>query len=168
VKTKPLLIGGMVIVIGTLAAFYLFPSEEKRVRKQFDLLSQYVGKEPGEDAFSMANRIQNIRWLFAENCEFKFESDRLSSFSGNYTREEVAAYALRRRSYFSILTLKFYDLKVELPERGMARVHVTARLTGRSVAGENVDEARELMCGLNKIEKKWLISAIEVVEVLKK
>jgi hypothetical protein len=31
-----------------------------------------------------------------------------------------------------------------------------------------MDETRELECLLRKVEKKWLFSAIEVVEVLKK
>jgi hypothetical protein len=36
------------------------------------------------------------------------------------------------------------------------------------MAGEQVDETRELECILTKIEKKWLFSQIEVVEVLRK
>jgi len=47
-------------------------------------------------------------------------------------------------------------------------VTLTGRLTGRSGTGEQVDETRELECVLKKIERKWLFSEIEVVEVLKK
>jgi hypothetical protein len=168
VRLKHLLVAGLVVLIGILVVFYLFPGEEKKVRRQFDLLSQNVTKERDEDGFSMANRIQNIRRLFAENCGFKIEGDPLYSFSGNYTREEVAGYALRGRSHFSVLSLKFHDLTMEFPERGTARVRVTARMTGKSAVGENVDEARELLCVLKKIEKKWLFNVIEVVEVLKR
>jgi hypothetical protein len=64
--------------------------------------------------------------------------------------------------------LKFYDLKVEFPEKGTAEVNLTARLTGKSTAGEAVDETRELQCILMKIEKRWLFSSLEVVEVLKR
>ncbi len=161
-------IAGLVLVIGILAAWYLLPSEEKKVKKQFRLLSQYVSKEPGEDLFSMANRIQNMGQLFAETCEFKIEDDPLYSLSGDYTRDEVKGYALRARSYFSDLSLKFEDLKVEFPQKGMAKVQLTGRLTGKSTTGEALDEARELGCVLRKIEKKWLLSRLEVVEVLKK
>jgi hypothetical protein len=168
VKPKSIVAAGLVVMAGIMAVFYFSPSEEKRVRKQFDLLSQYVKKEPGEDPFSMANRIQNISRLFADPCEFKIEGDSLYSFSGSYSRQEVAGYALRGRSYFSDLTLKFYDLKVQFPERGLSQVRLTARLTGRSSAGEQAEEIRELQCLLNKIEKKWLFSQFEVVEVLKR
>jgi hypothetical protein len=168
VKLRHVIIATVVVLLGILAVFYLFPSEEKKVRKQFDLLSQYVSKEPGEDLFSMANRIKNIGKLFAEGCEFKIEGDPLYSFSGNYSREEVSGYALRGRTYFSKLSLKFDDLQIGFPEKAMAKVNLTARLSGKSAAGENVDEARELECILKRIEKKWLFSSFEVVEVLKR
>ena len=72
------------------------------------------------------------------------------------------------RSYVSRLDLKFYDLQIVFPEKEVAKVTLTARLAGRSTAGEQMDEIRELECRLKKIEKKWLFSQIDVVEVLKK
>jgi len=168
VRLKHVIIAGFVVLFGILAVFYLLPSEEKKVRKQFDLLSYYVGKESGEDLLSMANRVKNIGRLFAENCEFKIEGDPFYAFSGNYSREEVSGYAFRGRTVFSNLALKFHDVKVEFPEKGTAKVNLTARLTGRSTAGENVDEVRELLCVLKKIEKQWLFSQFEVVQVLRK
>jgi hypothetical protein len=168
VKLKHAIVAGFVVLIGILVAYYLLPSEEKKVRRQFELLSQYVSKEPGEDLFSMANRVKNIGRLFADPSEFKIEGDPFYSFSGSYSREELSAYALRGRSYFSKLSLKFHDLKVEFSERETAKVNLTARLTGKSIAGENVDEPREMLCVLKKIEKRWLFSSFEVVEVLKR
>ena len=168
VKRGSIIAAGLVVMAGILVYFYLSPGEEKRVKKQFSLLSQYTAKEPGEDPFSTANRIRNLSRLFAENCEFKIEGDSLYSLSGSYSRQEVAGYAIRGRSYFSDLSLTFHDLKVRFPEKGSALVHVTSKLTGRSAAGEPVDEIREFQCVLNKIEKKWLFSSLEAVEVLKR
>ena len=168
VKRKPIVAAGLVVLAGIAAVFYLFPSEEKRVRRQFDLLSQYAAKEPGEDPFSTANRIRNLSGLFAERCEFKIEGEALYSLSGSYSRQDVAGYALRGRSYFSDLSLTFPDLKVRFPEKGSARVRFTAKLKGRSTTGEAVDETREFQCVLNRIGKKWLFSTLEAVEVLKR
>jgi hypothetical protein len=168
VKLKHAVIAGFVLLAGILAVYYLLPSEEKKVKKRFDLLSQYVSKEPGEDLFSMANRVKNIGSLFADPSEFKVEGDPFYSFSGSYSRGEISAYALRGRSYFSRLSLKFHDLKIEFPESGTARVDFTARLTGKSMGGEDVDEPREMRSVLKKVEKNWLFSGFEVVEVLKK
>ncbi len=165
VKLKYLLIGVLVVIIGIGVAFYVFPNEEKRVKKQFNLLSEYAAKSPEENAFTMLKKIKDIKTLFDEQCQLKVPSE---SLSGNYTREEISTYVGSARSYFSQLHLKFYDLSILFPEKEVARVTLTSRLTGKSATGEQVDETRELECILKKIEKKWLFSAIEVVEVLKK
>lgn len=165
VKVRYLLIGAIVVIIGIGVIFYLVPSEEKKVKKQFHLLSEGVLKSPEENAFIMLQKMKNIGALFDEHSELKAPSQ---SLSGSYTRQEISAYAGSARSVFSWLDLKFYDLHIVFPEREIANVTLTARLTGRSAAGEQVDETRELECILKKVEKKWLFSAIEVVEVLKK
>ena len=168
VKLRSFLIAGSAILVVALAFFYLFPNEEKQVRKQFESLSRYVTKESGEDLLSMANRTQNIGKLFAHECQFNIEGDSFYAFSGKYSREEVTGYALRGRSYFSNLSLKFHDLKIEFPQKEVAKVRLTAVLSGKSTGGERVDEAREFLCVLQKIENKWLFSQFEGIEVLRK
>jgi hypothetical protein len=165
VKIKYLLIGLMMVVIGIVVAITLFPSEEKRVKKQFRLLSEWVSKSTEENAFTMLQRMKNIGTLFDANCELKVPDQ---SLSGTYTREEISTYAGSARSHVSQLDLKFYDLQIAFPEKEVAKVTLTARLKGRSTAGEQMDDTRELECVLKKIENKWLFSQIEVVEVLKK
>jgi hypothetical protein len=165
VKIKYLIIAFLIVMVGILATFLFFPSEEKKVKKRFALLSEHMSKDPGENTFIMVNKIKGISALFGENCNFTVSD---YSLSGNYTREEISGIALRGRAHFSNLGLKFYDLKVSFPEKDLAQVNLTARLTGRSVYGEHVDETRELMCLLKKVEKKWLFSSFEVIEVLKR
>jgi len=165
VKTKYLLIGAVVIITGIAVIYYFLPSEEKKVKKQFQLLSERVQKSPEENALTMLQKMKNIGALFDEHCELKAPSQ---SLSGSYSRQEISTYAGSARSVFSELDLKFYDFHIVFLEREVAKVTLTARLTGRSTAGEQVDEIRELECVLKKIEKRWLFSAIEVVEVLKK
>ncbi len=165
VKIKYLSIGVLIIIIGIVITVVLLPSEEKKVKKQFNLLSGYATKSPEESGFTLLQKMKNIGSLFDEQCELKAPSQ---SLSGNYKREEISSYAGSARSYFSQLDLRFYDFNIVFSEKGVARVTLTSRLTGKSVAGEQVDETRELECVLKKIEGKWLFSQIEVVEVLKK
>jgi hypothetical protein len=165
VKIKYILPAAVIVIIATMVAFRFFPSEEKKVKKQFHLLSEGMRKSPGENAFTLLQKTKNIGALFDEHCEVKAPSQ---SLSGSYTREEISTYATSARSYFSQIDLKFRDFQIVFPEKEVAKITLTARLTGRSTAGEQVDETRELECILRKIEKKWLFSAIEVVEVLKK
>ena len=153
------------MVVGIVVAITLIPSEEKKVKRQFTLLSEWVSKSPEENAFTMLQKMKNIGTLFDEHCEMKIPDQSLSS---SYTRQDISTFAGSARSYVSQLDLKFYDLLVIFPEKGVARVNLTARLTGRSTAGERVDETRELECVLRKIDKQWVFSQIEVIEVLKK
>jgi len=165
VKMKYLIIALFIVMVGILATFLFFPNEEKKVKKRFVLLSEYMLKDPGENTFVMANKIKRISALFGEKCNFTVSD---YSLSGNYTREEISGIALRGRAHFSNLGLKFYDLKISFPEKDLAQVNSTVRLTGKSVYGEHVDETRELICLLKKVEKKWLFSSFEVIEVLKR
>lgn len=165
VKTKHLLIAGLLVIVGIAVAVFFFPGEEKKVKRQFALLSEWISKDPGETTFTAAHNIKGISGLFAERCDLNVSD---YSLSGSYSREEILGIALRGRAHFSNLDLKFYDLKISFPEKGISNVNLTGRLTGKSVYGEKLDETRELECLLKKIEKKWFFSQFEVVEVLRK
>jgi hypothetical protein len=168
VKKTHIIIAIIVIGVGIVGIWVipsLFQSEEKRVKKQFHLLSGWVSKDSGENTFTMAHKTQNIGTLFADKCELTSNLDLLS---GNYTPEEISSYAARGRLAFSELKLKFFDFDISFPETDVAKVTLTARLTGRLTTGEDVDETRELESLLNKVEKKWLFSRVEIIEVLKK
>jgi hypothetical protein len=165
VKIKYLLMGILMVIIGIVFAVTVFPSEEKRVKKRFHLLSEWVSKTPEENPFTMLQKMKDVGTLFLENCELKAPND---SLSGSYTRQEISAYAGSARSHFSRIDFRFYDLHVVFPEKEVAKVTLTVRLIGKSTTGEEVDEIRELECLLKKIDKKWFFNQIEVIEVLKK
>jgi hypothetical protein len=165
VTLKHILLALLIVIAGSWAAFHFLESDERKVKKQFAQLSEWVSKEPGENPIVMAQKVKNIGTLFGERCSIRTPFD---SFSGEYRREEIPGYAVRGRSYFSTLDLKFYDLSISFLEKGLANVTLTARLTGTSAAGEQVDETRELKYVLKKTEKKWLFTELDVVEVLKK
>jgi hypothetical protein len=165
VKKRYLLIGTLMAIVGIVIVMTVFPSEEKRVKRQFSLLSEWVSRSPEENAFTMLQKMRNVGSLFDEHCELKTD---YPSLSGSYTREEISTYVGSARSQVSRLDLKLYDLQIAFPEKKVAKATLTARLTGRSTAGEQIDEVRELECRLRKIEKQWLFSKIDVVEVLKK
>jgi len=154
-----------VFILSVLAVLTLFPSEEKKVKKQFEILSRVVSKEPGENVITTARKAQEIAPLFDENCELIIPADSVPAYVGP---GEIASYALRGRAQFSDLSLKFVDLSITFPERRTAKVVLTAKLKGKVVNGDRMDETREVQSTLKKIKGKWFFSAFEVVEVLKK
>ena len=161
---KNIIITVLVLLLGAAATHYLFQSEEKRVKKQFRMLSKLVSKDQDEDNFTMARKARDIGALFAENCQIESHT---SAFSGRYTRQEISRLAARARLYFSILTVRFHDLGIDFPEKQTARVAVTGQVSGTLKGGDPFnDEALELGCTLRKLDDTWLFTAIEVVEVL--
>ena len=165
VKMKWLVGGLLVVVLAAGAIVYFFPTEEKKVRRQFAHLAKWLSKESGESAITMAHHLQKIGTLFGETCELEVPS---YSVAGQYSREEISGYAARGRAQFSKLSVEFLDLKVVFSEQGLARVNVTAKVAGKTMLGETANEVHELECHLKRIDKKWLFHGIKVVEVLKR
>jgi hypothetical protein len=165
VKVKYVFIAAVIIGVGALILSPLFPSEEKKIKRQFTLLSESVSKDSDESPIGRAQKLLMVGTLFGEKCEIRTH---LESLSGTYSPAEMAGYASRGHALFSHLRLRFSDLKIEFPEMETARAVLTARLTGRLTNGENVDESRELESTLKKTGKRWLFTSIVMVEVLKK
>ena len=155
----------LVIAAGLLAAFSLFPGEEKNVKRQFSLLAHYASKEEGEKILAMARKMKNLESLFAESCEVTAPP---YSLAGNFSRADLANLPARARLNFSHLALTFHDLSVSFPDRETAQVVLTGEVRGKSSRGAQIHEVREVACLLKKHEGEWLFSRWEVVEVLKR
>lgn len=165
VKIKYVLIPLMLIAAGIGAWFTLSQNEEKKIKKQFRLLSEGISKKEGENIFTMDQKIKKMGALFDDNCEIHLPA---YSVSGHLTREEIIGYAARGRLHAKELHMKTHDLKIHIPEEGNAQAHLTVRLIGRLTTGETIQEAHEMVCFLKKKEKQWLLTRVEVVEVLKR
>ena len=165
VRMKRIIIALLFLTIAIFVGVRVFPSEEKKVRKQFKSLSKWVSKSPGESPITSATRVQKLRTLFAENCRLETH---ISWFSGSFTGEELSSLIAQARLQFSRLSLTFYDLTVEFPGEETARVTVTARAEGTTTDGGAVDESHELECLLGKTDGRWLFREAKVVQVLER
>ncbi len=152
-----------VVVIG--AGIYFFPTETKRIKKQFRSLTKWFSKEANEQKLVGAVRIKSLSTLFADRCQFEMPSRKVS---GSFTRDEIMTRAAMARSKFKTISIKFHDLTIEFLDAEMAQVTTTATLKGTSSNDDVIDETHELDCTLQKIQDTWLFSEVEMVEVLKK
>lgn len=165
VKIKYLLIPLILIAAGIGTWFTLSQNEERKIKKQFRLLSEGISKKEGENIFTMDQKIKKVGALFDDTCEIHIPA---YSLSGTLTREEITSYAARGRFHTKELHMKIHDLKIYIPDEGDAQAHLTVRLIGRLITGEAIQEAHEIECYLRKKEKQWLLTRVEVVEVLKR
>jgi hypothetical protein len=155
----------LVIAAGLLAAFSLFPGEEKKVKKQFSLLAHHASKDEEEKILAMARKMKNLESLFAESCEVTAPP---YSLAGSFSRADLVNLIARTRLNFSHLVLTFHDLSVSFPNRETAEVVLTGEVRGKSSRGAPVQEVREIACLLKKHEGEWLFSKWATVEVLKR
>jgi hypothetical protein len=154
-----------IVMAGILAIVYLYPNEEKKIKKQFSLLAQWISVEQKENVFTIAEKMKNMGDLFTDKVNLKIPDYQLF---GEYSRSDIIGYTSRARLPFSQLTLQFHDMHISFLDSESAKVIVTGRITGRWLKEEGLDETRELEWVLKKAEKEWRFSGMEVTEVLKK
>jgi len=159
------IVTALIIASGVLAAFSLFPGEEKKVKKQFSLLAHYASKDEEEKILAMARKMNSLESLFAESCEVTAP---LYSLAGKFSRTDLASLASRARMHFAQLTLAFHDLSVSFPDPETAQVVLTGEMRGKSSRGTWVHEVREIECLLKKSQGEWLFNKWAIVEVLKR
>ena len=165
VKTKHAIIAGVILVAGVIAFFVFFPSEEAKIKRQFNRIAKKVEKTPEESVVVAATKANRIGEAFTESCTVHAPD---YSFSKEISSDELSTYILSMRSQYSEISVELYDFIIDFPEKGKARVTLTASMEGKLTTGESTAETHELKCGLRKIEDIWRIEEVEVVQVLKK
>ncbi len=155
----------VMLVVVISAGVYFFPTDTRRVKKQFHSAAEWFSKETNEQKLVSAVRIKSLGGLLADQCTFEMPS---RDVSDTFTRDDVMSRAAMARSKFETVSVKFYDITVEFLYEGIAQAAATATLKGISTEGDTIDETHELDCTLQKIQDTWLFTRVKMVEVLEK
>ena len=164
VKNKVLQVA-LILILGGITLYFFLQSEEGKIRKQLNHLTELISREGEEPALVLAQKARKTGLLFTEVCKYESQSH---SYSGHYTRKEITRQTAAARSQFSSLKLTLYDLNFDFPTERLAKVILTASVKGKTKAGEEVNDTHEIELTLKKIEKEWLINYVKIVEVLVK
>ncbi len=165
VDKKRLAAGAALAALAIYTLYCFAHLEERRVKKRFAALAEWARKEPGEQPMEALLKARGAQKIFADPCRFEIEAYEVSA---SVSLQEIMAYAVQGRERFAELDLKFYDVTVAFPEKGLAQVTATARLTGKRAGGGPINETHELDCTLKKTGDGWRFTKIKAVEVLKK
>jgi len=153
----------LALAVAAIAAWHLLQSDEVKVRKQLNLLAELISKEGEESTIMAAQRGHSIGKIFTDPSAYETDAH---TYSGSYSRQQIARQALLARAGFTHLRLKLHDISITFTNKIRAGVILTANVAGETKAGDKIDNAHEIELTLSKTEKKWLISRIKVVEVL--
>ena len=157
----------VLIALGIGLWLWLRPTDENLIRARFGKLSELVSKNTREGAIPAVTRAKEAASLFTEKSSFAV--DGLDWMAGPFTREKLSANMFRSRSMFDKITLSLDDLELEIdPEKGSAKIFLTAVLSGTLKDGRAVREVRELECNMVKTDEGWLFDSFRVRQIIKK
>lgn len=148
------------MVMGS-AVWLLRPTEEARIRKHFQVLSEKAEKEGSEGLLALAGKAAETADLFAD--PFLFRST-VGLPQGSLDRTELIRMVSMIRNNCTRAQLDFYDLKITV-NGSAADAVVTAEFNG-SAMGERIHELREFSVQLVKRDGEWLFRSFEEVPVL--
>jgi hypothetical protein len=165
VISKNTIILGLILIVGIIAFFWFYQSDEAKVKKRFETLAEEVDKKPDEKEITSALKARGI----SEMCDKKIDIELPSySISRSFHKRNIPANVLAARERYDDIAVKFYDLNIKFPKDGLANVDLTASVDAKLTSGETANEVHELNCTLKKIDKDWFFSKIEGVRVLEK
>lgn len=161
---RPLL--KLLLVAGVAAGlfYWLRPSEEKRIRKQFQRLCEAIEKSGDEGNASAAVKMFALGNLLHEQIDI---SIRDFPYNGEQSAETLISLATRGRSFFRTISVDIYDIEVILIDHELADARCVARV---AVESDNYRDhgVRHFMASLAKIDKSWQFTGFREDELLRK
>jgi len=165
INTKNIAIIGLIIIAGIVAFFWIYQSDEARIKKRFTSISELAAKDGEENELMAALKARKIADVFAKSCRIDIPSE---SISQTFSKDEIPPHVMAGRARYSRLAVKFYDIQIKFPDDNTADVDLTASVAALTSSNEPVNDIYEVRCALNKIENDWFFTKIEEVEVLEK
>lgn len=165
VNRKMILSISGVIIVAVAAWMFAVPGEDKKVKRQFSKLCSHLNKESNEGILDTAFKLRRTGALFAPKCTVTMSEAWLNGTTDGST---LVAQGFQGRMQFASMNLSFSAFKISFPAEDLARCETIAKLAGIGPAGMKVDESREMVWELRKIEGAWRFENISEVVVLKK
>ena len=148
------------LVVAALVLRAWLPSEEARIRRQFEQLAETASVEAGETALIRAARAARLGTYFTERARV--------ALGGSYAeiegRDAVTGLAAGLRLPQTGVVVEVLDTEVTVEaDSSRAAASMTAQATTISSAGEEQFEAREFAVRLLKVDGEWLIDEMRAV-----
>jgi hypothetical protein len=158
-------IASILIAAGVAVFFFVFESQEAKIKKQFKFIAEKINKFPGESPILSGAKAKGLKKAIANPC---FIHIPVYSYSKETNSDSLTRYVLSMRSQYSEISMTFYDFLFDHMDEKSAQVTVTTGIRGTLSTGEAVEDIHEVTCRIKKIDDVWKFIEIEVVEVLKK
>jgi hypothetical protein len=147
---------------GGALLFFLWPNEEKAVRRHLERLADTIEKQADEKDMEAAAKALKISNYFTPGAVIVVGKP-VPDLSG---RASIKQAALFGRASVQTITVDFVDVSVNFEEDGRAHVECTAQGRVQEVGSERGIEARYIEMILVKQDGEWLIDKMNEVKAL--
>jgi hypothetical protein len=152
----------VLILIAATAAFFLFPSDEKKIRNNLDSLAEYCSSASKETAIAALKKVALAGKLCSDPCMIQIES---FDIHRDFKKKELTDHILMMKKMLPDTHFTFHDTTINFPLDNRAELTTTLRLTGK-IDTDRFTEAYELSITADKIDGDWLFSSFSVVEFM--
>ena len=168
VRSKPLILIIACLAAGLVGFFIFYQTDAEKIRSRLEELAERVSKDESENELMAAGHAKNIAEIFTDPCVLEIPQTPYREVSGEFSRQDIRAYAMSGRARYERIKLDLYDISIDFPDENTANVRLTARVKTGENDGTPFDEFNELACEFVKIEGDWYIHRVAAVEVLEK
>lgn len=155
----------VVAVLGVaVLVWWLRPSDQRRIRKQFQRLCQTLNKVSPENNSTTALKMLTFGYLFTDQIEIRL---RQFPYNGVMSAELLTSQAARGRALCETIALQPLDLGITLdtPESATVLCVFKARLVTPYAL---YDEVRHFQASLRKVDNSWRFSGFADDGILEK
>jgi hypothetical protein len=143
--------------------FYLHPTPEEAIRRMLKDVARSVSYEKPGGMIAAAARAEKLSAHFAREVYLTIDLPELSHQEAS-SREEIAMWAMKLRSYFHSLKVELLDPNITLGgDKQSALVDFTLRV---EAAGDKYLVAQEMRFYLREVDGEWIIRRVETVRTL--
>ena len=152
--SKRIIIGALSFLLLLFLVFWSFwPSEEDRIREQFDELSGLVSKTDESSLLTDALILDDFVNLFCDKVTLKTGSRK--RLSGEYVNHELGQLCLRLRVYAETIDLRFENLEFQEVNLDNAKVSVQVRVFVLDKRGKKHSENFQAEVLMRKRDGDW-------------
>lgn len=150
------------MVLGGWLTYYF--SDREVIQRQLTGIAAALGRQGQETPIQMALKMREVKNMLAESCLVTIPE---RGYTEALEQDLVIHYLIYYRNRYSLLTVAFEDVIIDIPARGQAAVQSTVRLRLQNTAQtEPLEESHQLEFSLAKGEKKWLFHKVTMPEAL--
>lgn len=159
VKKALIILLVLVLCVGVFLGWrFLFPSDEKRIRRNLEKLSELATFSGHEGNFKRVANASALSEQFATNAEIAVSVSGVGTLQGRGEIRQTAFAAMTRGVAFQV---QFFDINVVVaPDHQTA----TAEMTARIQPGDGDFIVQELRFYMGKADSDWVIERIETIQ----